>query len=296
MKHYKIGVLAVGLLAMTSCGGEDPAGLPEIDVIDTAASVGTGDIDEVVVFYRVPTPDELFKFIKSASDKPAMHLLNDPGNVDTYVDNKTKALNFGIYSTDLAYSSSFDSQGSDILKYYSCIRKLGEDLNISSAFSGPIVDRIEQNLDQGDSLLSISKETYYNAYDYLEQNDRGPTLALVIAGGWIESIFIVTKLIDGYSADNPTIDRMADQRLPLENLILFLQKYEDQDEGVASAIADLTEIQAIFETLEEVEIAVEATDGGRPALGGTPTKMTFSEDQFKTMSEKVVALRNAITG
>jgi hypothetical protein len=169
------------------------------------------------------------------------------------------------------------------------------DLNISSAFSGPIVERIEQNLDQGDSLLSISKETYYNAYDYLEQNDRGPTLALVIAGGWIESMFIVTKLIDGYSADNPTIDRMADQRLPLENLIMFLKKYES-DENVASTVADLTEIQAVFEGLEEVELDVEAADGGRPTLGGTPTKITFSEEQFKTMSEKVVALRSAITG
>ena len=296
MKHYKIGFLALGLFAMASCGSEEPTDNPEIGTIDTTATVDTNNdnTEEVVVFYQVPTPDELFGFIRSAGNEPALDVLNDPANVENYIDNKAKALNFGIYSTDLAYASSYENQGPEVIKYYSSVKRLGDDLGISSAFSGAMVERIEHNLDQGDSLLNISKETYYNAYDYLEQNERGEVLALVIAGGWIESMFIVTNLVDGYSADNPTIDRMAEQKLALENLLMFLGKYEE-DESVSSTIADLNELKTLFDGLQEVEVQSDAAEGGRPTLGGAPKKLTFTEEQYNQLSEKVVALRNDIT-
>lgn len=298
MKHYKIGFVALGMMTMVSCGGDEPTVDPDttIGTLDDTTAVETNnDFTEVGPMYGVPTPDELFNLIKGAGSEPALEVLNSPDNVQNYVNNKSKALNFGVYSTDLAYSSSHDA-GVATLKYYSSVKQLGDDLGISAAYTTAMQERIEENLDSGDSLLNISKDTYYNAYDYLEQNDRGPTLALVITGGWIESMFIVTNLIDGYSADNPTIERLAEQKLTLENLLEFLTKYES-DEAVKSTIADLGELKTIFEGLEEVEVeSATEGNGGRVALGGTPKKLTMTEDQYNELTGKIVALRNGITG
>lgn len=299
MKQYKFGILSLGLIALVGCGGEstnegDTTG--SLGSIDTTTTTTTEVPEVSTAFYQVPTPDELFNLIKSSGAGAGdMSLLNDPANVENYVDNKSKALNFGMYSTDLAYSSSFN-QGVETLKYYSSVRRLGDDLGISSAFNATMIERIESNLDQGDSLLNISKETYFNAYDYLEQNERGPTLALVITGGWVESLFIVSNMVSQYDANNETIDRLAEQKFTLEHLLEFLKKYESEDDHVASTIADLQALKTIYDGVEEVEFEVESNEGGRNTLGGTPTKLVLTEAQFNELVSTLATLRNTITG
>ena len=39
----------------------------------------------------------------------------------------------------------------------------------------------------GDSLEVISNEAYFRAYQKLQDEEMGPTLALVLAGGWVEA-------------------------------------------------------------------------------------------------------------
>ena len=42
--------------------------------------------------------------------------------------------------------------------------------------------------------MFLSNDTYFQAYSYLEENERGSTLALIVLGGWIESLYIMTNL------------------------------------------------------------------------------------------------------
>ncbi len=298
MKNYKLGILALAAFAI-SCGSEDSdvTDIPEIDSLATIDSTEVLD-NEILAMYSVPTPGELFSFIKEAGSDARGDLLNAADNAGNYDDIKSKSLNFGIYSTDLAYSSQFN-MGTETLKYFSCVNKLGDELEISAAFDESMVDRIKKNINNADSLLAISDDTYYSAYDYLVDNDRGAVLAMVVAGGWIESMYITTNLVDAYTEDNPTIERIAEQRYSLDHLMLFLEEF-GSDENVASTLGQLQGLHVMFENIEEVEVeSSETSSSGRMVLGGgggTTTKHMMSEAQLKEITEKIASIRNSITG
>ncbi len=57
--------------------------------------------------------------------------------------------------------------------------------------------RLEANLTRGDSLEVISNDAYQRAYEKMQQESMGPVLAMVLAGGWLESMHLVMRQIAG---------------------------------------------------------------------------------------------------
>ncbi len=277
---------------------EDDTGLTQMD---TTAAEDQEERDKgkegKAVYYQVPAPDELFQIIDRYKEEPQEDLLNDPAAHQDYVGKKSKALNFGIYSTDLAYSSIFD-MGPKALEYFKVVEKLGNELEISSAFSEETMKTIEKNLGNSDSLASVSKETYIKAYEYLEKNDRGGTLAMVVAGGSIEALYLLTHMVDEKSFDpeDKMVQRIAEQKLLLENLKGFMKKYEGE-KLVASTLKDMEPVFDAFTALKEEGEGADLKEGkgDRPVLGGG-NKILITKKEFLSIREKVSTLRNSITG
>ena len=63
------------------------------------------------VFYQVPTPNELFAVLKNSDAPFNKEILNDVSNSGNYLTKSSKALNFGVYTADLAYATSQGSFG-----------------------------------------------------------------------------------------------------------------------------------------------------------------------------------------
>jgi hypothetical protein len=77
---------------------------------------------------------------------------------------------------------------------------------------------MEQNRNDRDSLLSIISETYWQVDAYLKENGRDNISALMIAGGWVEGLYIATQVAAQH--DTPELrQRIAEQRLPLADLL-----------------------------------------------------------------------------
>ncbi len=112
---------------------------------------------------------------------------------------------------------------------------------MSSAIKPEVLRRLEGNLGNPDSLSVITDDVYFSSFETLEQGKQGPTLSLVVSGGWIESLYIATSLAK-YSDKSPVVERLADQKYTLDNLIEFLKKYES-DANVASVLVQFTELQ-----------------------------------------------------
>ena len=60
-------------------------------------------------------------------------MLNSSDNLSKYNSNYQKALNLGIYGTDLGYTNIYE-QNQDGIKYLSSIKSLAEGLNIGQFF------------------------------------------------------------------------------------------------------------------------------------------------------------------
>jgi hypothetical protein len=75
--------------------------LTEEDIFD--------DIDKAKkIFYSLPSPLETAMLLKSAGVSYNEMVLNDLDNVEKYSTKRSKALNLGIYTTDLSFSCLFD--------------------------------------------------------------------------------------------------------------------------------------------------------------------------------------------
>ena len=290
-------IALVGLvIGFSSCGEEvSPEGekvVTEENVEDTTF-LDMPELDADMA-YSVPTPNELFAVIKESGVLYDGSILNSPDNIEKYSSKKIQALNFGVYFADLAFASSFEENAS-ILGYFSTIKVLSDELGISNALDAAIYEKVEMSLESNDSdsLLFLSNDTYFQAYSYLEENERGSTLALIVLGGWIESLYIMTNL-GAYEEGSNLVARIGEQKLTVGNLMGFMMKYQD-DSNVAEVMEELADIEELFWSFEE-EVGVDVStsqEGDVYVLSGGSTIMVSAE-QYEKLKELVSKLRNEI--
>lgn len=256
----------------------------------------TDDVDNHM-FYQVPTPNELFAVLKNAEVSYNRENLNDISNVNKYETKASKALNFGVYTADLAYVTSL-GQMDDASKFFETIRTMSKDLEIENAVDEVVLKRLQSNLENSnaDSLFYLSNETYYNAYSYLEENDRRDVLALIVVGGWIEGLNIILNL-EPYSEGSEVCQRIADQKLTLENLLVFTSSIENDQ--LSEIIGELASIEEVFidssseEDAESAEFTSNESEDGVMIFGGGVSS-SLSENQFNELKSIVLDLRTSI--
>lgn len=299
MKRKKIIVglfCAATALIAVSCGG-DATNDDELNNVELPDSTETEITDEISMSmeYSVPTPNELFEIIKLQGGEQQTDLVNSLDNAENYLDNKSKSINFGVYSADVAYLSCFGI-GVDFLKYFKQIEELGEELGISGAFDEEMMERIENNEGDSDSLFAVSNDSYYDSYLYLEENEKGVELSLIIVGGYVESLYIICNLVDEYSADDPVVKKIGDQKVVLENLIDFISEYAE-DPAVADVIGDMMDLSDVFENnmeFVESDASVSNSEDGTLLLSGGGS-FNMTEGAFNAIKAKANELREKYT-
>ena len=285
-------------LFITSCSGDktEEEIINAKDTTQVSAEVQK-ESSGYETFFQVPSPGEMLSFIKSVGkrDKSKISILNSTENINKYTDEKSKALNFGIYSTDLSYCSIFNL-GSESIKYFKVVKQLGDQLGLSATIKPEILARIEKNIDNTDSLVVITDDLYYSSFETLEEGKQGNILALVVAGGWLESVYIAINMVDKFQKDNPVIQRIADQKYTLENLIEFLKKHEENSPDVRQVKADLEDLMKSFNLLKEEKISDTSLkqEGVKKFIGGG-INLVIDEKLFNEIKTKVLKLRNNYT-
>ncbi|MCX7727838.1 MAG: hypothetical protein N2203_00035 [Bacteroidia bacterium] len=288
-------IIAISLLN-TSCSGDKEE---EVSIVKDTTSVQTNEntSSNYETFFQVPSPGEMLSFIKSVGkrDKNKLDILNSPQNITKYTDNKSKALNFGIYSTDLSYCSIFN-MGAESIKYFKIVKQLGDQMGLSSTIQPQILARIEKNIDNTDSLSSITDDLYFTSFETLDESKQGGTLALVVAGGWIESMYIAVNMVDKFDASNPVIQRIKDQKYTLENLIEFLKKHETNNDDVKQVKADLEDLMKSFSLLKEEKINnVDTKNEGNKKIIGGGVNLLIDEKIYTEIKTKITNIRNQYT-
>lgn len=284
----KVEVLSISLLAclLTSCGGGE-APVPEAK--GPGLVIGGDGEESVASLYQMPTPNELFSLIKEMAGDGQKRLLNPVSNADRYASLKARSLNFGIYSTDLVFASYF-KLNVEVVRYYLTTKKLADGLGVASAFSDADFVRLEANLTRGDSLEIISNDAYAKAYAKLQDEQMGPTLAMVLAGGWVESMHLLLRQIENTGKSEGLMARVAEQKVTLEHLIDMMAAH-GTDPEVASVLKDLTLIRDVYDQVDVKRVAHQgASSSGRMVLGDD-VKVELTEEKYQALAGAVDALR-----
>ncbi len=244
--------------------------------------------------FTLPSPYQATHTIKKSDFSFKKSIVNPADNVSKYTTNFQKALNVGIYGTDLGYLNIYD-QVPDVISYFTVIKKLSQELGIESALQIEIIDRIEQNIDNQDSLLCFLTSTYRQFDSYLKSNNRKEVGVLILAGGWIESLFILSQ-VALESNNRMVINRLGEQKHPLNNLIEILSPYYYKSKEYASIIDSLVDLAYEFDGIIYTYSyeAPQIDTKNKMTIINSTSNVIISEYHLKTIANKISSIRNNI--
>lgn len=292
-KTYFKPLVAITALAVTftACGGGDTTGNDSLATNDSATDTDTTVV--VQQFAQVPSPGEMFSFMKMVGAQNAKgDILNPADNQKKYESKKAQGLNFGVYAADMLYCSTF-GLGSQALKYFATVKTMGDKLQVSTAITKADEDRINKNIGNSDTLAAISNDKYYSAFANMESNQRGGDLSLMLAGGWIESMYLMNSMVKDFDKDAKAVSRIAEQQYALNNLSEYMTKYESNPD-VASVLTQINALKQLFDGIQSggaSENGMAAKNGKRVLGGGS--KLSMTKEQFEAIKAKVTEIRTS---
>jgi hypothetical protein len=226
----------------------------EVSENKTQSDVDTSKIeDETVkkaknIFYHMNLPCEMYKVFEKAGAAYNPDILNPVENVNLYETSAKAALNLGIYGVDLSYNKMF-GQNQRTLLYFTVIHKLSQQLGIPDNQFAVGLRKMEKNISNRDSLTKYATDLYVSTNHFLNENDRQASAAMIITGGWIEALYIASRIADDNTSNQEIIERIAFQKYSLRTLISLLSNYQS-DPVVARYLIMIKTLNRSFDKFE----------------------------------------------
>jgi hypothetical protein len=295
MKHKEIlSIIVVIVLFSASCRTSINEPEPFTPVFSTFKS---DSIHEPLsdgkreIFYGLLTPIEISTIFDRLDVPYDMARLNPISNSDLYLSSSKASINLGVYGVDLGYLKMFD-QNQEMFNYMLTIRSICNKLNIPENYITDPIKRIEKDLGDSDSLLTIISKSYKQIEDHLRLNGQESTAGLMIMGGWVEALYIATQMV--YDENNPdpeVVERIAEQKYTLVSLLSYMKNYYD-DPIVVYYTKKLLYLQKYFNSFEiyfrkgDLEINKE-----KQVLRSSGSEMTVTVETLNQIRDYVLKLR-----
>jgi len=289
--HY-LFIATFALLSLSSCTEDDPI---EQNVIDEEVLDPNNTINTVFdgKIFSIPSPVQTAYLIKSLDLSFDEGLGNDPNNVNNYISEQQQALNLGIYSTDLGYSALYN-QKNTTLNYLSSLQVLTNELGLDVAFTDDFLKEFEKNTDNDRIMIQLMSDAFKTADNFLKSANRKPASALILTGGWIESMYLACEL----NAKNPNDEirkRIGEQKQTIGTIIDILTEYNPK--GMNDEL--ITSMQSLSETFNRVSIsheyvAPETDKENKTTIFRNQTEVSIEENVLSEILEKVESIRLSI--
>jgi hypothetical protein len=284
----------LGLLS-SGCGGDGgPSGDTNhgADTLDTAttSAINTKVLRVKGRIFNVPSPVETALLIKKAGATYRKDHTLALEAVEKMTGRMQQSLALGMYGADMAYVT-IHRDGARALSTLQAIEKLGSALEVSNAFDPSLIDRYRDNLNNEDSLLRISGDAFRAADLYLKGNERDDVSALVLAGGWIESMHLI--LSEGSTLSDQLATRIGEQKRTIRDLVALLEA-SDRNTIAGELIDGLKEAGNVLSMVNTAyQFSEPTTDVANKITTITSrSSVTITAEQVKALSERIAKLRN----
>jgi hypothetical protein len=288
--------LAMLVLFLLSGGCSCDRDKPENQENDKVPFFGeiSGPVSRVKqVFYSMPSPLETAMLLRTSGAGFNEELLNPADNVGKYMTGKSMALNLGIYLANLSYASLYD-QTQTCMRYMSASKQLADNLGILDAVDSHTIEKLEGNINNRDIIIDIVSETFMNSSSFLQENAREPFAAIMLAGSWVEGLYLALSLVDETELDDsPLAKRIIDKKLSMEILMLMLGE-NSHNNDVAEILVEMEKIETVFRLMEIQSSAIEVTTdpSDQVALLRSTTTGGMNITIFRNLKSTVTRIRN----
>ncbi len=197
------------------------------------------------LLYQFPTPFEITKMLIAAQAGYISDITNPPDNVTKYVTEQSKALNLGIYSADLSYSTTYN-QNDDINKFLASSGKLADELGIKGVYDKALIEKIQKYNNNKDSLIAMITKVFDQTNDFLSKNDRTQITVMITSGGFAEGIYLASLLGEMAKDNTKIMAVIASQKENYNQLSTILDAFKD-DENMKPVYDGILKLKPIWE-------------------------------------------------
>jgi len=254
--------------------------------------------DELIgdIIQQVPSPLEISYLLKDAGTQYDYSMLNGPNNVSNYNSKFNKALNLGIYGTDLGYANIYE-ENQDAILYLNSIKGLANDLSIGQFFDFGTIARLASNSKNIDSLLLITTQNFNSINSYLQENQRSNLSVLILTGGWLEALHITCQVAEKIADNEKLVEKIGEQKIILDNIKLMLGFYT-QDPYIADLHTRILELEKAFAQIEIIYTYVQPTmkevNGILVVTNNSTTTINITAENVVAIREEVISIREKI--
>ena len=297
MKNITFFILPIAVVAgllFHSCDEKKtPKESKEEQKEQTEKAEGTSILKVGDKLFNLPSPLETAMLLEEVGGHFNESVLNPTVDASLYNTKEAQAMNLGVYGADLGYFLIYQ-QSQKAFKLLANCKKLGTELGISPALYSDLMKRFEGNMENRDSLLIFVSALNRLSDQYLKENENEDISAMILYGGWVESLYFVSQLTQ--SLENPSLrTRVGEQKNTLQNLIGLVDQ-ENANGQFDDILADLADLEKSFnkvgtsytwvepETKPDQQVTVVKSQGS----------VTMDDALLNEIIDKVTALREKI--
>jgi len=297
----RIAIIGLILALFTAgCGSEKKSDEQAfLEGVDSAKTEGPSISEGVIgdILQRIPSPLEISVLLKESGKKYNGSYLNSPDKVSNYNSNYKKALNLGVYGTDLGYTNIYE-QNQDGVKYMSSIKTLADGLSIGQFFDIETIGRLATNSKNLDSLLLITTQNFNSINHYLQSRNQSNLSVLFLTGGWIEALNILCEVAAANPNNKEMQETIGEQKIILENILLLLSFYKETDQNMASLLADIEELKKVYDrvniTYTYSESTFEIVDGVMVIKDNSSSTIQITPEDVASIKALTASIRTKI--
>jgi hypothetical protein len=242
--------------------------------------------------FMMPSPMIVADMIQKSGALYDKSMMNPVSNLSKYNDGMKQSLNLGIYGADLGYVTMYENTA-DATEYYKSVIQLGTALKITGSFDANLMKRFSDNVGKKDSILSLVGEAYQRSDKFLRESEQDDAAALILAGGWIESIYFALNVYKQKPGENVAI-RIGEQKGTAAGIVKVLTDLNKPE--YAELIKLFSELNDSYQKVEIKYTFAEPTHNETTKMttinGKTEVKIT--PEQLTELTTKVTAVRDYI--
>ena len=250
-------VFLMAIITLASCSKSGENQEQNAREFDEANESLNEQIEEFT--YNIPPPSEIPYLLQATGAEFNQSLINSREKVDQYTSQNDKAaLNLGVYAADIGYLTSYDKT-QEAIDYLTACKTLSDDLGLIGTFDSELLEKFEKNISNKDSLTRLLDRTIKESREHLRDDSRNKLSSLVIAGSFIEGLYIATGLIKSYPKnilpeDNrnlvltPLMRVVLEQKTSVSEMVKMLEDAE-QTETIAAIKEDFKELEETYQSL-----------------------------------------------
>ncbi len=304
LKRYLSSILTIVIFfslqtIIISCGckrneEEDLSGLMD-SVYVSAPHVGVeSNVDEIISSFSSPV--EMAALMLDLNIPFSKNYLIDTKLTENYNTNSKKAFALGVLSADLGYLNVYEKT-SLIVEYLNAIKKLSEDLRVGQFFDFNLLKRMATSNENIDSLLFLSVKSFHDIDQYLREKSRSNLSLLIITGGWLESLYLLTQVYEETKGSENLEERIGEQKVIFNMLFSVVEVYKE-DIYFKDLSNDFKEFKNIFDEIEITYIKAESettiVNGRKTIIQKDESRIKITKEQIYQISQITEKIRNKL--